>query len=53
MVVEDFNLDFAKRHDNNYARKNFFDDFENKLGNYNLVQIVNFPTWSRIVGTNI
>ena len=53
IVVGDFNLDFAKRHDDNYARKNLFDDFESKLGDCNLVQIVNFPTWSRLVGINL
>ena len=28
---------------------NFFNDFEDTLQNINLTQMVNFPTWSRIV----
>ena len=53
IIVGDFNLDFAKRHDPNYPRRALFEDFETKLGHFNLVQIINFPTWSRLIGNNL
>ena len=46
----DYNLDYAKRHDVNYDRKNYFELFEEKLGDLNLIQMVKFVTWSRLVG---
>ena len=46
----DYNLDYAKRHDVNYDRKNCFELFEEKLGDLNLIQMVKFVTWSRLVG---
>ena len=46
----DFILDFAKIYDDNYTHKNLFDDFEDEQSMDNLVQIVSFATWSRMVG---
>ena len=38
------------RHNITYARANYFNLFEEVLGNLNLLQLVNFKTWSRLVG---
>ena len=31
-------------------KKNLFDDFEEELSGFNLIQLMKFPTWSKIVG---
>ena len=49
ILLGDFNLNFAKKNDINYSHVRYFDDFEEMLGDENLVQIIEFPTWSRIV----
>ena len=53
MVLGDFNLDYEKVYDDNYAHKLLFEDFEITLSMCNLVQIVNFVTWSRLVGVTL
>ena len=50
VLMGDFNLDYNKRFDVNYQRENLFELFENKLGDLNLLQLVNFDTWSHLVG---
>ena len=50
VIMGDFNLDFARRHDVSYERKNYFELFEEKLGDLNLIQMVKFVTWSRLIG---
>ena len=50
LLIGDFNLNYEKVHDDNYAYKNMFVDFEEALGEFNMIQLVKFPTWSRIVG---
>ena len=45
----DFNLDTSKQFNANYAHKDLFTDFENELGGQNLIQMVKFKTWSRVV----
>ena len=49
ILLGDFNLNFAKKNDINYSHVRYFDDFENALSDKNLIQLVEFPTWSRIV----
>ena len=53
VMMGDFNLDYNKINDINYSYANFFDEFALRLGALNLVQLVNFDTWSRMVGTNL
>ena len=50
VIIGDFNLDYARRHDVTYDRKNYFELFEEKLGDLNLLQLVKFVTWSCLVG---
>ena len=50
-VMGDFNLDYNKLFDINYAHAARFEDMEMiLLSSVSLLQIVNFTTWSRIVG---
>ena len=49
-LIGDLNLDYKKRYDVNYQRRSLFDLFEDKLGGLNLIQLVKFDTWSRLVG---
>ena len=51
LVIGDFNLDYAKAYDDNYRNKNLFTDFDEMLSEFNLVQLVNFVTWSRMDGS--
>ena len=49
----DLNLNHNRRFDVDYCNANLYDDFELHLFTLNLLQLVNFDTWSRIVGTNL
>ena len=51
VIVGDFNMDYAKIFDDNYNNKNLFQDFDDILSSFNLIQLVKFETWSRMVGT--
>ena len=53
ILIGDFNLDFSKAFDVNYGYKCLFEDFDDALSNFELVQLVNFVTWSRMVGTSL
>jgi hypothetical protein len=49
ILVGDFNIDYNKKFDVNYVHKNLFADFDETLSNFGLAQLINFPTWSRLV----
>ena len=51
VIQGDFNLDFEKIYSDNYAHKNLFQNFDKLLSIYNLIQMVNFKTGSRMVGS--
>ena len=50
VIIGDLNLDYNKRFDVNYSREGFFEMFDAILGELNLLQLVKFDTWSRLVG---
>ena len=45
----DFNLDYNKKHDVSYSHRNYFTALDTLTESFNLTQIVNFDTWSRII----
>ena len=49
ILLGDFNLDHKKRYDINYSHKHYFTILNNLLQTSNLIQIVNFDTWSRFI----
>ena len=49
IVLGDLNLDQAKILDLNYSHKNYFNSLIENLEPHNLIQMVNFPTWSRVI----
>ena len=49
VILGDFNLDYCLKNDENYRNVNMFNDFDSAFNDKNLVQMVEFPTWSRIV----
>ena len=53
ILLGDFNLDYSKINDDNYVHRNLFEDFDETLSNLNLIQIVDFVTWSRLVGIEL
>ena len=53
ILLGDFNLNFNKHSDAKYDRKNLFKDFDEALSDHNLTQLINFPTWSRIIEKNV
>ena len=53
VILVEFNLDFEKIYDDTYAHKNLFADFDDVLSDFNLIQVVDFVTWSRMFGTNV
>ena len=50
IVMGDFNLDYKRKHDVNYSNVNLFDLFDERMDDLNLVQLIEFDTWSRMVG---
>ena len=49
MILGDFNLDYSHRNDVNYRYENMFNDFDDAFDDINLIQMVEFKTWSRVV----
>ena len=49
ILLGDFNLDWNKKGAHEYAFKNYFNDMSEKLNDVDMIQLVKFPTWSRIV----
>ena len=43
-------MDYKKKYDVNYCNANLFEIFDERLEDLNLIQLVKFDTWSRIVG---
>ena len=44
-------ISITKKHDVNYSNASLFTVFDESFDDLNLLQLVNFSTWSRIVGT--
>ena len=42
VIVGDFNMEYAKIFDDNYNNKNLFQDFDDILSSFNLIQLVKF-----------
>ena len=53
LLIGDFNLDYRKKFDVDYAHKNLFSDFDEELSSSNLVQMIDFETWSRLIGNEL
>ena len=53
ILLGDFNLDWSKNNLEDYSHKNYFSDMELKLAAYNLIQIVDFITWTRTVNGQV
>ena len=49
IIIGDFNLDYSKKFDISYSHKHYFTALEDTLSNQSLIQLVNFPTWSRSI----
>ena len=49
IILGDFNLDWNKHYDMSYSHSNYFHDMEELLGDLDLIQTVNFNTWSRTI----
>ena len=48
-IIGDFNIDYRRRYDVEYRLRDLFGSFDEILGEFNLVQMIDFTTWSRIV----
>ena len=53
ILLGDFNLDWSKYHSDDYSHKNYFSDMDQKLGASNLIQLVDFITWTRTVNGQV
>ena len=49
IVLGDFNLDDSKRNDIHYRNKSYFEILNPIIDQQELIQIVSFPTWHRLV----
>ena len=52
ILLGDFNLDYSKQYDVNYAHRLLFGDLETYMSDFNLIQLIEFDTWSRMIGNN-
>ena len=53
IVLGDFNIDYGRKFDVTYTRKDLFNDFDTTLGNLSLIQLIDFSTWSRFIRDQI
>ena len=49
IILGDFNLDQSKILDHTYSHKNYFTSLNDCFSHLNLIQLVKFETWSRII----
>ena len=49
ILLGDFNLDWSKKGNHAYAFRKYFEHFDECMSERSCVQLVKFPTWSRIV----
>ena len=50
LILGDFSSDYSKKNEINYAHANLFNDLEEELDHKKFIQLVKFPTLSRLVG---
>ena len=53
IVLGDFNLDESKHNAVDYPRKDLFEELDNVFDPLNLIQLINFPTWQRIINNEL
>ena len=53
IILGDFNLDTRKKNLNDYSFKNYFESLDSVFEPLNLIQMINFPTWDRVVNNEI
>ena len=51
IIIGDFNLDYSKKFDISYSHKHYLTALEDVLSEQGLIQLVNFPTWSRSINS--
>ena len=50
IILGDFNVDDGKRLDMNFAYRNYFNDIDDTFADFGLIQVIEFETWSRLIG---
>ena len=53
ILLGDFNLDWNKKGVYGYQFRNYFNDMDDVLSGTSLLQLVDFPTWSRVVNNQL
>ena len=53
IILGDFNLDYKMQLRNDYPHKNLFNQLINTTDKMHLIQLVDFPTWSRFVNNTL
>ena len=53
VILGDFNLDSSKKNLTDYRFKNYFDSLDLIIDQFNLSQIIEFPTWQRIINNTL
>ena len=49
IIMGDFNLDGSKSNATDYRLRDYFDDLQSTFDQHNLIQVINFSTWQRII----
>ena len=50
IIIGDFNLDENQKNNSQYTHHRYFDLLQSRFNDLNLIQLVKFNTWSRLVG---
>ena len=53
IIIGDFNLDQSRSFDLSYSHKKYFEIMRATFQPINLIQLVNFPTWSRTINNSV
>ena len=53
IIIGDMNLDERKRFRVDYTQRRLFEDFEEILGQHQLIQLVKEPTWERMIENRV
>ena len=52
IIIGDFNIDYKSKNLQTYRLKNYFDVLDEAFDPLNLIQMVKFPTWQRVINNN-
>ena len=53
IIMGDFNLDEKQKNNTQYSHHRYYDLLQEKFNELNMIQLIKFNTWSRLVGNTL